>query len=391
MTSIAVLGSTGSIGANTLDVARRFPEKFRVSALSANSSADVLLSQIKEFRPVSVCVNDEIRADILKKKIKQVVPAFKGKIFGGKQGLLDMIEEGSFDKLVLAISGSAALDPLLKAIDKGRDIAIANKEALVMAGAIIMDKAAARKVRIIPIDSEQSAVWQCLEPENKNRVRNIYLTASGGPFRNLSLAKFGDVSVKDALRHPRWKMGRKITVDCATLMNKGLEVIEAMYLFGISVDKIKIIIHPESIIHSMVEYDDGVILAQLSITDMRIPIQYALSYPKRTASGLGQLDLYKLAQLNFERPDFNRFPCIGLAYQAACGRGTMPAVLNAANEISVEEFLKNKLRFTEIPKVIEKVLNKHKNKTGPSLSDIWEADKWAREEAYSAIRDGIRK
>lgn len=382
MIHIAVLGSTGSIGHSTLDVIRRSPEKFRVSVLSANSSTAVLLNQIKEFHPAAVCVNDEICAGILKKKLRQGLPAFNGKVFSGKEGLLDMLVQGSFDKVVLAISGSAALPPLLKAIETGKDIAIANKEALVMAGPLIMKKAAKRKVRIVPIDSEQSAIWQCVEPENKGSLKSIYLTASGGPFRKLTRSELKDVSVKAALRHPRWKMGRKITVDCATLMNKGLEIIEAVSLFDVTSDKIKVVIHPEAVVHSLVEYNDGVILAQLSITDIRIPIQYALSYPQRQIFDLGHLDLYKLKQLNFERPDFNRFPCLDLAYQAARDGGTMPAVLNAANEVCVQEFLKNNLNFISIPKIIEKVLSRHRNKTNPGLDDIWEADKWAREQAY---------
>lgn len=380
MKHIAILGSTGSIGLNTLDVIRRNPLDFKVTGLSANSNISVLLKQIKEFSPFFVCVKEVKAAELLKKELSGRV-----KVFSGENGLLDMLEEKPIDQVVLAVSGSGALLPLLKSIDTGRDIALANKEALVMAGPIVMNRARNKKVKIIPVDSEHSAIWQCLEQINRTNLRYIYLTASGGPFRRLEKNNFKKISVKDALTHPRWIMGKKITVDSATLMNKGLEFLEAVYLFGIRPEAIKIVIHPESIIHSMVEYVDGAILAQLSIPDMRIPIQYALTYPLRMPSKLPGVDFFKLKQLNFERPDLKKFPCLGLAFRAAEMQGTMPCVLNAANEVGVAEFLKQKISFVSIAKIIDKVLDKHKNMINPDLNDVFAADDWARQEAHRII------
>jgi 1-deoxy-D-xylulose-5-phosphate reductoisomerase len=276
--------------------------------------------------------------------------------------------------------------PLWEAIDNGKDIALANKEALVMAGPIIMKKAAKQKIKIIPIDSEQSAIWQCLDGQDESKLKNIYLTASGGPFRQIARKDLKSIPVVRVLRHPRWKMGKKISVDSATLMNKGFELLEAMYLFNVEPRKIKILIHPEAIIHSMVEFIDGVILAQLSVTDMRIPIQYALSYPDRLCNTSPSLDFLKLRELTFQRPDFKRFPCLGLAYAVAEQGGTAPSVLNAADEISVAEFLKRRISFLSIPKIIGKVLEGHHNKREPDLKDILEADNWAREETYRVIK-----
>jgi 1-deoxy-D-xylulose-5-phosphate reductoisomerase len=380
MKRIAILGSTGSIGKSTLEVVSRFPSDFKVAGLTTNSRIDILYRQIKKFKPFFVCVKEHAQARRLASKIGSGV-----KVFSGQEGLLQLLEDARIDQVVMAISGSAALGPLLKAIENGKDVALANKEALVMAGPIIMNKARKRKVEIIPIDSEQSAIWQCLVGQDIARLKNIYLTASGGPFRKLSKKRFKEISVKEALRHPRWKMGEKITVDSASLMNKGLEVLEAVYLFNVAPEKIKIVIHPESIIHSMVEYIDGVVLAQLSVTDMCIPIQYALTYPQRYSGGKAALDFYNLKRLNFEKPDFHKFPCLELAYRAAIVGGTMPCVLNAANEVSVSEFLKEKLDFVAIPKVIDKVLERHTNITCPDMTDVLESDMWARNEAYRAI------
>jgi len=382
MVNVAVLGSTGSIGLNTLEVIRNFPGRFRVIALSANSNNRLLESQIKEFKPRFACSAEEAGAIRLKK-----IFGNKIKIFTGAEGLKEMAGQRIIDKVAVAISGAAALPPLLKAIECGKEIALANKEALVMAGPIILKLARKNNVKLIPIDSEQSAIWQCLEGEDRRDLKNIYLTASGGPFRNTSAKILKNISVKKALRHPRWKMGRKISVDSATLMNKGLELLEAVALFGVPAERIKVLIHPQAIIHSMVEFVDGVILAQLSATDMRIPIQYALSYPKRLASPAAYpaIDFYKLRELNFLPPDFRKFPCLMLAYQAAEESGTAPAVLNAANEISVHEFLKGKLGFLSISLIIEKVLQRHRNKTNADLKEILQADDWARQEAYKAI------
>lgn len=380
MKRIAILGSTGSIGISTLEVINKFTPCFKAIGLSTNSRVDILYRQIKKYKPLYVCVNEPDKAACLKKKLK-----FKVRVFSGEDGLLQMLEDPRIDQVVLAITGSAALKPLLKAIENGKDVALANKEALVMAGPIIMEKARKKNVRVIPIDSEQSAIWQCLAGQDNSRLKNIYLTASGGPFRTADKKKFEGITVRQALSHPRWKMGKKITVDSATLMNKGLEVLEAVYLFNVPAEKVKIVIHPESIIHSMVEFIDGIILAQLSVTDMGIPIQYALTYPDRRKASKPGVDFYRLRQLNFERPDFNKFPCLGLAYRAASEGGTVPCVLNAANEICVSQFLKGGLKFTAIPTVIEKVLDRHKNTAHPQIKDILDSDIWAKWQACSII------
>jgi 1-deoxy-D-xylulose-5-phosphate reductoisomerase len=380
MKCIAVLGSTGSIGKSTLGVIRNFTDKFRVVGLSTNSNTGLLYKQVREFDPAFVCVKDKTKALGLKPKLSP-----KTKLFIGESGLEELVRQAGIDEVVLAISGSSALLPLLAAIEKGEDIALANKEALVIAGPLVMERARKHQIKIIPIDSEQSAIWQCLNGQEKNRIKNIYLTASGGPFRQINKRKLKNISKRMVLKHPRWQMGKKITVDSATLMNKGLEVLEAMFLFNIGLEKIKVLIHPEAIIHSMVEFIDGVVLAQLSITDMRIPIQYALSYPERFATSLPSIDFFKLKRLNFAQPDFKKFPCLGLAYRVAKEKGTAPCVLNAANEVSVNEFLAGRLKFISIPSVIEKTLGRHKNINKPNLKDILEVDTWAREEAYRVI------
>lgn len=380
MKHIAILGSTGSIGENALEVARRFPDKFRVVALSADSNVDILSRQIKEFKPAHACVGNSHAAKRLKKMISP-----RCKIFTGEPGLEALVKISRIDSVLLAISGAAALLPLLKAIDSGKQIALANKEALVMAGPIITNLAAKKRIKIIPIDSEQSAIWQCLEGEDRGKLKNIYLTASGGPFRQTSIKGLKNISLNQVLKHPRWKMGRKISVDSATLMNKGLELLEAVFLFNCSYKEVKIVIHPQALVHSMVEFIDGVILAQLSAADMRIPIQYALSYPERLANSFPSVDFCKVGSLEFFAPDFQKFPCLGLAYRAAAQLGTVPAVLNAANEICVREFLNKKLHFLTIPKIIENVMERHRNKIKPKLGDILEADSWAREESYRLI------
>ncbi|MBU0709323.1 MAG: 1-deoxy-D-xylulose-5-phosphate reductoisomerase [Candidatus Omnitrophica bacterium] len=380
MKNIAILGSTGSIGENTLAVIRNHPDKFKIIALSTNSKIDILERQIKEFDPLFVCVRNRQAAERLKVRLRPSI-----KLFEGEKGLHSLVKQKRVELVLLAISGSAALSPLLKAIEAKKRIALANKEALVMAGPIIMAKAREKKVKILPIDSELSAIWQCLTGKDQSRLKNIYLTASGGPFRQASAKDLRNITVARVIKHPRWKMGRKISVDSATLMNKGLELLETMFLFGIPCNKIKILIHPEAIVHSMVEFVDGVVIAQLSATDMRIPIQYALSYPRRLENKLPGIDFYKLKELNFQKPDFRKFPCLELAYRAAKKLGTAPCVLNAANEVVVEEFLQNKLDFISIPKVIKKVLDKHRNNSNPNLSDIRKAYSWARAEAYRVI------
>jgi 1-deoxy-D-xylulose-5-phosphate reductoisomerase len=380
MKNIAILGSTGSIGESALNVAREFRSKFRVVALSTNANCEKLYSQVREFNPLFVSVKDKVQAAILKKKISPRI-----RVYSGSDGASEIVKAKEIDHVLMAISGSGALLPLLAAIESKKQIALANKEALVMAGVLVMNAAARKKVKIIPIDSEQSAIWQCLEASDKSGLKMIYLTASGGPFRDMPKSGFNTVSLKDVLRHPRWRMGRKITVDSATLMNKGLELLEAMHLFGVACDKIRILIHPEAIIHSMVEYVDGAVIAQLSQTDMRIPIQYALTYPERLKNRITGLDFAKLKSLNFEAPDFNKFPSLGLAYEAAKVLGTMPAVMNAANEVAAEEFLMHKIKFNDIPRVTEKVMRLHRVEHSPGLNRILGADNWARLQAHSEI------
>jgi len=380
MKRIAILGSTGSIGQSALEVVRHFPDKFQVIGLSTNSNIEILFKQIKEFHPELVCVRDKSCAKTLASRLKHNV-----KLLVGEEGLGLLVENTKIEKILLAISGFSALAPLLKAINAGKQIALANKEAVVAAGSIIMNEAKRKKIKIMPIDSEQSAIWQCLEGEERLKLKRIYLTASGGPFREKSQKDLKNISIKAVLKHPRWQMGKKISVDSANLMNKGLELLETMFLFDVASDKIKILIHPEALIHSMVEFIDGVVIAQLSATDMRIPIQYALSYPERLSNSLPSVDFYKLERLHFQAPDFKRFPCLGLAYRAASQLGTLPAVLNAANEVSVEEFLKGKIKFILIPQIIEKVMDRHQNRINPALNEILQADRWAREEAHRVI------
>jgi len=326
-------------------------------------------------------VADKDKAFSLKRRLSAKI-----KVFAGPEGLAELAGQKNIDTVILAISGSGALSPLLKAIENKKEIALANKEALVMAGPLIRKTAGENKARIIPIDSEQSAIWQCLDGQDRDKLAKIYLTASGGPFKDRKKNEFKKISLKATLKHPRWKMGKKITVDSATMMNKGLEVLEAMYLFGVAADKIKVVIHPEAIIHSMVEFIDGIILAQLSVTDMRIPIQYALSYPERLPSQLKRLDFAELKSLSFAKADFEKFPCLALAYRAAQAGGTMPCVLNAANEESVGAFLKKKLDFISIPKAIEQVMNSHRLIKNPDLRDILNADGGARIQARKVIK-----
>ena len=371
MINLVILGSTGSIGQNALDVVRHFPDKFRVIGLSAYSNAEILEKQIKEFKPCVVCVSDTGVAGSLKR-------AAGVRVRTGKEGLRELCADTRVNKVVVAISGADALMPLLTAIEHRKEIALANKESLVMAGPLVMKMAGARNVRVIPIDSEQSAIWQCLHAEDKGALRRIFLTASGGPLRDIPKERFGHITVKQVLRHPRWKMGNKITVDSATLINKGLELLEAMYLFNVDADAVKILVHPEAIIHSMVEFIDGVIMAQLSITDMRIPIQYALTYPERLRNRLPGVDFVKMKALNFFEPDLDKFLCLRLALRVAKDGRTFPCVLNAANEVCVDRFLKEDLNFVHIPRVIEKVLDKHRGVRDPGLEDIFEADAWAR-------------
>jgi len=380
MSNIVILGSTGSIGRSALEVVESLKGEFRVLGLSTNSDIRTLYSQIRRFNPEFAWVRDKKAAALLKSRVKGATL-----VLSEEEALDRMVRDPRVERVLLAISGSAALRPLLSSIEAGKIIALANKEALVMAGPLIMRRARLKKARIIPVDSEQSAIWQCLRSQEPASLERIYLTASGGPLREMSCAQIKKVTLKRVLDHPRWKMGKKITVDSATLMNKGLEMLEAMYLFGVGPEKITVVIHPEAIIHSMVEFRDAVVMAQLSVTDMRIPIQYALTYPERLSCAFQRLDFLKLKSLNFARPDFAKFPCLGLAYRAAKEGGVSPCVLNAANEVCVEEFLRGGLDFVSIPGIIRGVLDRHKRTVSPGLSEILQADAWARGYARQII------
>jgi 1-deoxy-D-xylulose-5-phosphate reductoisomerase len=350
-------------------------------ALTTNSDIDTLQSQIKEFKPKFVAVKNSDKARHLRSTLNSSV-----EVLQESEGTQRIAALSDVDIVVVAISGAEALLPLLNALDSKKRVCLANKEALVMAGGIVMGKVKQNKILLIPIDSEQSAIFQCLNSRNAKEVRQIYLTASGGPLNNLSKRSFKDLRPSDVLKHPRWKMGRKITVDSATLMNKGLEVIEARWLFNIGIEKIKVIVHKEAVVHSLVEFVDGAILAQLGITDMRLPIQYALTYPKRMKSFNNNLDLIKLGKLHFDKPDTEKFPCLELSYEAAYKGGSAPCVLNAANEIAVEAFLNGQINFTFIPIIVEKLLKKHSVIKSPTLKQIMATDAWAREEALALVR-----
>lgn len=370
--NIAILGSTGSIGVQTLDVAQNL--NIKVSALSANSNIDLLETQAKKFRPKLVSVSDSSLAEELKERLK----GLPIEVSYGADGLKAVATINEADTVVSAIVGIAGLIPTLEAIRSGKAIALANKETLVTAGSIVMAEAAARSVSIFPIDSEHSAIYQCLEGNNKEDLERIILTASGGPFRGKTAKELEKVTVAEALKHPNWTMGSKITIDSATLMNKGLEVIEACWLFGVDESRIKVMVHPQSIIHSMVEYVDGSVIAQLGSPDMRIPIQYSLTRPQRVTNSFSRLNLLECASLTFEEPDMENFKCLGLAFEALKEGGTMPAVLNGANEAAVDLFLKGKAGFTDIPVLIEKTMLAHSVNTRPGVDDIIEVDKWAR-------------
>lgn len=374
MRRVIVLGSTGSIGISALDVISRLKREFSVTALSTYSNIGLLSQQVRIFRPEAVCIVDKKKAV----EFKRGPSGRKLKVYQGEDGLCSMLGDIRIDILLVGIVGSSALAPILTGLDCTRRIALANKEALVMAGDIIMDKARRKKTEILPVDSEHSAVFQCIGENHRSQVKNIYLTGSGGPFLRVPEKDFKNITPQQAVNHPRWKMGRKISVDSATLMNKGLEVIEAHHLFSLPVDNIKVLIHPEAVVHSMVEFKDGAMLAQLGTCDMRVPIQYALTYPLRSPSPVKGLDFSGSKALNFHAPDFNRFPCLEMAYEAAKKGGSYPCVLNASNEEAVGAFLQGRIRFTDIPRVIGKALSLHSGAEQTELGDILKIDKWTR-------------
>ena len=382
MKNLSILGSTGSIGCNTLKIAEMFPDRFAVKVLAAKNNIPLLASQIERFCPEIAVVFDEATAVELNKKLPAGTDV---EVLFGENGYKAAATHESVDLVVVAVVGAAGLMPTLSAITAGKNIALANKETLVMAGNIVIEQAELNDVAILPIDSEHSAVFQCIEGNRREDVDKIILTASGGPFLNLSEKKFNKIKPKDALKHPNWNMGKKISVDSATLMNKGLEVIEAKCLFDVSQKMIDVVIHPQSMIHSMVSFKDGTVMAQLGIPDMKGAIAYAMAYPERLALGQPTPDFVSIGKLTFEKPDIKRFPCLALAY-AACEAGrTLPAVLNAANEVAVAAFLENRLSFIRIPQIIEKTMEHHVVVTDPTLSDILEADQWARKQAQNLI------
>jgi len=376
MKKVAILGSTGSIGQKTLKVIEDFPSEFEVIGLSCETNIGLLEEQIRRFAPRIVACVDEAKARELHGKVSDT----DVKVVSGTDGLVEVAEFKEAECVVLAIAGSCGLIPTLAAIDAGKQIALANKEPLVMAGRIITERARQMGLKILPIDSEHSAIFQCLNGRPVSDVKRLILTGSGGPLNYLSLEELSSISPVKALEHPRWKMGQKISIDSATLMNKGLEVIEARWLFDIEIGKIEVLIHPEAIIHSMVEFIDGSLLAQLGITDMRLPIQYALTYPKRLPSPLPSIDFNQEKVLTFASPDLNRFPSLGLAYEAAKIGHTMPAVLNAANEEAVWAYLAGQIRIVDIPRIVEDVMAHHSLRYEPSLDQILATDRWAREE-----------
>lgn len=374
MKSLSILGSTGSIGANALKIVEMFPDRFRVRVLAAKNNIIMLAEQIRIFSPDFAVVFDEKSALTLKKNIS----GSGVEILFGNDGYRAAASYTPVDMVIAAMVGSAGLIPALSAIDAGKNIALANKETLVMAGEIVIKKAVEKGVKILPIDSEHSAIFQCLAGHRKEDMQKILLTASGGPFLNLPLNEFDRIKPEDAMNHPTWQMGRKVSIDSATLMNKGLEVMEAGHLFSVSPDDIEVIIHPQSVIHSMVSYKDGSVIAQMGIPDMKGAISYAMSYPERLSIGQPLPDFEAIGSFTFQKPDYEKFPCLGLAYNAGKTGGTLPAVLNAANEVAVEAFLNRRISFRNIPEVIEKTMGRHFVIAYPALSDILEADIWAR-------------
>jgi len=374
--NIVILGSTGSIGVNALRVVERFPERFRIVGLTAYNNLKLLEDQVARFKPTHIAVNAK-GSEHFKRKI-----ALKNvRVLDVNCDLPELVSLKKVDVVVIGMRGSAALEPFLAAVRAGKTIAPANKEALVIAGDIIMREAQKFQAKIIPVDSEQSAIFQCLEGRKKEDLKTVILTASGGALLKIPKSKFNGLSVDQILKHPRWNMGKKITVDSATLMNKGFEVIEAVRLFDLNVNQIKVLVHPQAIVHSMVEFKDGAIMAQLGIPDMRLPIQYALSHPERWDTGLKGLDFLVENKFTFKKPDLKKFPSLALAIDVAKKGGTLPSVLNAADEEAVEAFLNKRISFSKIYEVVEKIVIKHKIVRHPSLKDILEADQWGREEA----------
>ena len=381
MRTIALLGSTGSIGMSTLDLARRFPERFKVDGLVAGENLKRLVSQIREFAPRCVAIKNE--EDV--PRLRKLLGNNRTEVLHGERGAAAVSTAHEVDVVVAAIVGGAGLLPTLAAVRAGKEVALANKEALVMAGEIFVNAAKQKGIRLLPVDSEHSAIFQCLQGNRQDEVDKLILTASGGPFLRTPLKLLNRATVAQALKHPNWKMGRKITIDSATMMNKGLEVVEARWEFDMDPSRIDVVIHPQSVVHSMVRYQDGSIIAQLGIPDMRIPIAYALTYPHRLKGGWKPLDLTQHGELNFLPVDSKRFPALRLAYAALKEGGTMSAVLNAANEVAVAAFLERKIGFRDIHRIIDKTMQGHLPRRPKEVDEVLEVDRWARQTASSLI------
>ncbi|MEI6209395.1 MAG: 1-deoxy-D-xylulose-5-phosphate reductoisomerase [Desulfuromonadales bacterium] len=386
MKNLTILGSTGSIGVSTLEVVAAHPDRFRVVAITAGKNLELFVRQIRQFAPriAVVASADDVP------RLKEMCADLDLKILGGLEGLIAAATADETEMVVAAIVGAAGLLPTAAAIRAGKDVALANKEILVTAGHLFMDLVKEHRVRLYPVDSEHSAVFQSIEGHRSSDIEKIILTASGGPFLNTPMELLANVTVRDALNHPNWSMGRKITIDSATMMNKGLEVIEARWLFDVPVEKIDVNIHPQSIIHSMVEYIDGCVIAQLGTPDMKAPIAYALSYPERVSTGVKPLDLTHFSGLTFLRPDRDKFRCLGLAYRAANAGESMPAVMNAANEIAVEAFLEGRIGFVQIAEIIESTMNLHSVSHLYSIEEVLKADLWGRTTAREICRELVR-
>jgi 1-deoxy-D-xylulose-5-phosphate reductoisomerase len=376
MKRVVLLGSTGSIGTSTLKVADDLPDHIRVVGLAAGNNAQLLIEQARRYRPQAVCIHDPAKTG----EIREALGTGTG-VHSGHEGLVKLATLPEADVVLIAIVGTAGLQPALAAIRAGKDIAVASKEILVMAGEMVMGEAARHGVRVLAVDSEHSAIFQCLDGKPPESVRRLWLTASGGPFRATPKEEFPHITVERALKHPSWVMGRKITIDSATLFNKGLEMIEARWLFNVEIGRVSVVVHPQSVVHSMVEFVDGSIIAQLSTPDMCLPIQYALTYPERRPSNRVQTSFTKLGKLTFEEPDTDRFPSLLLARRAADTGGTLPAVFNAANEVAVEAFVNRQLSFPGIAELVGRAMDRHQVVPHPTLEEILEADAWARNTA----------
>jgi len=378
---LSILGSTGSIGRNALNVVDNLQGSFDVIYLTANKNADLLIDQALKYRPKAVCIVDDSSA----KKVESNLAIENIDVLVGRDGLLDIAKRQDVDLVLNGLVGTAGMEPTLEALGAGNDVALSNKESLVMAGHLVKDIQKKNDARLYPVDSEHSAIWQCLQGEEKDDVKKLILTGSGGPFRERDISTFSEITPAEALKHPNWNMGNKITIDSATMMNKGLEIIEAYWLFDFAPDDIDVVIHPQSIIHSMIELFDGSVKAQLGLPDMKVPIQYALTYPRHMQADWERLDLIKIGEMTFEAPNYERFPSIKLAFDSLKVLGSTPAVLNVANEYAVYRFLNEEIKFTDIPRIVEDACTKHEWIKLPSLSDLQELIRWSKEFVKSYV------